>query len=76
MAHGDDPTADLNRLMDEAGLDGSLLSFKGPFAAGVAGARLRLVTKLRDYIALRERDSFAAASKTTQINVIEEGNNG
>ncbi len=74
MAHGDDPTADLMRFMDESGLDGSMLTRKEPFIKGVLSVRMQLVAKLREYIAARERDSYAEGRQhqVRNIEVIEE----
>jgi hypothetical protein len=67
MHHGADPLADLYRLMDEAGLDGSLLTQKGPFMKGVVGARTRLAVALVDYISRREVASFNAGAEINNI---------
>ena len=60
MPPKEDPTAEIMNLMDAAGLDGSLLTQKGPFMKGVIDVRVKLAAALKIYIERRDRRVFDA----------------
>lgn len=71
MITGGDPTPDLNKMMDQAGLDGRLLTQKGPFMKGVVDARSALISQLIEYISNERRRAFNAGVESAAQKLID-----
>lgn len=72
MTPQDDPTGDLYKLMDEAGLNGgNLMDTKRSQARIINEIRTTLAAKLRDYIVSRDKVMFSQGAHSGKIKKIE-----
>lgn len=72
MKPDEDPTADIYKLMDEAGLDaGTMLDSKMGMSQIVSKVRTQMAQKFKSYIVRRDHQMFNAGRKSTEPKKID-----
>ncbi len=72
MKSNQDPTADIYKMLDDAGLQGpNLLGTKEPFAKIINRVRTQLAMELKSYIVRRDHVMFNAGAESVEAKKIE-----